>query len=142
MTDSENKSESKECSDTSKFLHSLTKGSRQVFILWLLSKNRMHGYSIISKINEAYEYMGVKVVHSSTIYPLLHSLEEQELIDSFEEYNGNKKIKSYETNEKGIERLNEIKKFIKSRPENKIFIDFLEEMIHDNNEFQYKEVNK
>lgn len=138
MKNSENESINEEHSiRNSKFLHSLIKGVRNVFLLWLLSKNRMHGYAIISKINETYQYMGVKVVHGSTIYPLLHSLEQEGLIESFEEYNGNKKIKSYEATEKGIETLNSIKDFIKSRPETDLFTTYLDEMIFDEDYFSY-----
>ena len=57
-----------------KFLHSLMKGVRNIFLLWLISQEKIHGYAIISKINEIYSNMGVKVVHGSTIYPILHSL--------------------------------------------------------------------
>lgn len=137
MIDSENESIPCECEIHTKFLHSLTKGVRNIFLLWLLSKNKMHGYAIVSKINEYYEYMGVKVVHGSTIYPLLHSLEKDGLIKSFEEYNGNKKVKVYQTTEKGITTLNSIKKFIKSRPENDIFKTYLDEMIFNEKEFVY-----
>lgn len=137
MIDSENESIPCECEIHTKFLHSLTKGVRNIFLLWLLSKNKMHGYAIVSKINEYYEYMGVKVVHGSTIYPLLHSLEKDGLIKSFEEYNGNKKVKVYQTTEKGITTLNSIKKFLKSRPENDIFKTYLDEMIFNDKEFVY-----
>ncbi len=137
MIDSENESIPCECEIHTKFLHSLTKGVRNIFLLWLLSKNKMHGYAIVSKINEYYEYMGVKVVHGSTIYPLLHSLEKDGLIKSFEEYNGNKKVKVYQTTEKGITTLNSIKKFLKSRPENDIFKTYLDEMIFNEKEFVY-----
>lgn len=121
-----------------KFIHSLLKGVRNVFLLWLLSKNKMHGYAIVSKINETYKYTGEKVVHGSTIYPLLHSLEKQGLIESSEEYNGNKKIKIYETTEKGIDTLNSLKQFIKSRPENDLFTTYLDEMIFNNEMFVYE----
>lgn len=137
MIDSENESIPCECEIHTKFLHSLTKGVRNIFLLWLLSKNKMHGYAIVSKINEHYGYMGVKVVHGSTIYPLLHSLENDGLIKSYEEYNGNKKIKMYQTTEKGITTLNSIKKFLKSRPENDIFKTYLDEMIFNDKEFVY-----
>lgn len=138
MIGSENKSKNNECSmGNMKFLYSLTRGVRKIFILWLLSKEKMHGYAIMSKINETFDYMDFKVVHGSTIYPLLHSLEEEGLIQSFEEYKGNKKIKTYETTEEGIKKLNSIKKFIKSRPENIILTTYLNEMLFDDNEFTY-----
>ena len=122
-----------------KFLHSLMKGVRNIFLLWLISQEKMHGYAIISKINEIYSNMGVKVVHGSTIYPLLHSLEKDGLIVSSEEYNGNHKVKMYEITEKGIITLNSIKTFIKQRPENDTLISYLDDMLFNDTEFVFKE---
>lgn len=122
-----------------KFLHSLMKGVRNVFLLWLISQEKIHGYAIISKINEIYSNMGVKVVHGSTIYPLLHSLEKEGLIVSSEEYNGNHKVKSYEITEKGLVTLNSIKKFIKRRPANDILISYFDDMLFNDTEFVFKE---
>jgi DNA-binding PadR family transcriptional regulator len=122
-----------------KFLHSLMKGVRNMFLLWLLSQEKMHGYAIITKINEIYSNMGVKVVHGSTIYPLLHSLENDGLIVSSEEYNGNHKVKMYEITEKGIVTLNSIKRFIKQRPKNDMLISYLDDMLFNDTEFLFKE---
>ncbi|WP_292474856.1 PadR family transcriptional regulator [Methanosphaera sp.] len=122
-----------------KFLHSLMKGVRNIFLLWLISQEKIHGYAIISKINEIYSNMGVKVVHGSTIYPLLHSLEKDGLIVSSEEYNGNHKVKMYEITERGIITLNSIKKFIKQRPSNDTLITYFDDMLFNDREFIFKE---
>lgn len=122
-----------------KFLHSLMKGVRNIFLLWLISQEKIHGYAIISKINEIYSNMGVKVVHGSTIYPILHSLEKDGLIVSSEEYNGNHKVKMYEITERGIITLNSIKKFIKQRPSNDILITYFDDMLFNDREFIFKE---
>ena len=113
------------------------KGVRNIFLLWLLRKEKMHGYALISKINEIYSYMGVKVVHGSTIYPLLHSLEKDGLIKSSEGINGNHKVKMYEITEKGVMTLNSIKHFIKKRPKNDTLIMYLNEMIFNDEDFIY-----
>ncbi|MEE1117765.1 MAG: PadR family transcriptional regulator [Methanosphaera sp.] len=122
-----------------KFLHSLMKGVRNIFLLWLISQEKIHGYAIISKINEIYSNMGVKVVHGSTIYPILHSLEKEGLIVSSEEYNGNHKVKMYEITERGIITLNSIKKFIKQRPSNDTLITYFDDMLFNDREFIFKE---
>lgn len=122
-----------------KFLHSLTKGVLNIFLLWLISQEKLHGYAIISKINEIYSNMGVKVVHGSTIYPILHSLEKDGLIVSSEEYNGNHKVKSYEITEKGVFTLNSIKKFVKLRPANDLLISYFDDMLFNDTEFVFKE---
>ena len=122
-----------------KFLDSLMKGVRNIFLLWLISQEKTHGYAIISKINEIYSNMGVKVVHGSTIYPILHSLEKEGLIVSSEEYNGNHKVKMYEITERGIITLNSIKKFIKQRPSNDTLITYFDDMLFNDREFIFKE---
>ena len=118
-----------------KFLHSLMKGVRNIFLLWLISQEKIHGYAIISKINEIYSNMGVKVVHGSTIYPILHSLEKDGLIVSSEEYNGNHKVKMYEITERGIITLNSIKQ----RPSNDTLITYFDDMLFNDREFIFKE---
>ena len=131
----ENEFSEKDFQDT-KFLNSLLKGVRNIYLLWLIGKKRMHGYAIISKINETSTYVGnKKVVHGSTIYPLLHSLENDGLITSVEEYNGNHKVKVYEITEKGVFTLNSIKTFIKSRPDDDTQINFIDEMIFNDKVF-------
>jgi len=130
-----------QCADV-KFLHSLVKGVRNIFLLWLISKNKMHGYAIISKINEIYSNMGEKVVHASTIYPLLHSLEDDGLIVSSEEYNGNHKVKVYEITEKGVLTLNSIKMFVKQRPSEDTILTYLDDMLFNDKEFVYGQVNE
>lgn len=137
MVQTVNKVDEKEMIIETKFLHSLLKGVKNVFLLWLLSKEKMHGYALISKINEIYGYMGVKVVHGSTIYPLLHSLEKDGLITSNEDFNGKHKVKTYEITEKGILTLNSIKRFIKQRPKNDTLITYLDEMIFNDEDFTY-----
>ena len=121
-----------------KFLHSLMKGGRNVFLLWLLNKEKLHGYAIISRINEIYSFMGEEVVHGSTIYPLLHSLEKDGFIISSEGFNGNHKVKMYEITEKGVSTLNSIKHFIKERPKNDILLKYLDEMIFTDEDFVYE----
>lgn len=143
MTLVENKKESKkDYYLKTKFLHSLIKGVRNVFLLWLLSKEKLHGYAIISKINEIYSFMGEEVVHGSTIYPLLHSLEKDGLIISSEGLNGNHKVKMYEITEKGIFALNSIKHFINERPKDDILLKYLDEMVFGDEDFVYKGVDK
>jgi DNA-binding PadR family transcriptional regulator len=118
----------------SSFLHSLVKGCKSVFLLWLLSKENLHGYAIMSKINEINENSNINSVHSSTVYPILHSLEKDGLIISSEGYNGNHKVKIYQITDKGILQLNSIKLFIKES-DNKTFRTYLDEMIFDDNLF-------
>ncbi|WP_069592767.1 PadR family transcriptional regulator [Methanosphaera sp. WGK6] len=113
-----------------KFLNSLIKGARNIFILWLISREKLHGYGLMSKINElSSDLPGDKTVHSSTIYPLLHKLEKDGLITSSQELNGNHKVKVYEITEDGLQMLNSIKYFIKQKREDNDLVLFFKDMI-------------
>lgn len=127
MTNTENK----EITDLNhEFLYSLMKGVRRIFILWLISKEKIHGYALINIINEAVSQVPeAKVVHGSTIYPILHQLKQEGLITSSVELNGKKKVKAYEITDKGLELLNLIKKVVRSRPQNDIMLLFIKDMI-------------
>ncbi|MDD6285580.1 PadR family transcriptional regulator [Candidatus Methanosphaera massiliense] len=136
--DTENKEHESAQTDiiNTKFLNSLLRGARNIFLLWLISQKKIHGYGIMNVINEAAVTVpGEKVIHSSTIYPLLHSLENDGLIKSSEELNGNHKVKMYEITDEGVLTLNSIKQFIKERPENAKIISFIDDMIFNDKIF-------
>lgn len=119
-----------------KFLNSLIRGTRNIFLLWLISQKKIHGYGIMSIINETSSQVpGEKVVHSSTIYPLLHSLEKDGLIESSQEFNGKHKVKMYNITDEGLFMLNSIKHFIKERPGNNKIISFIDDMIFNDKVF-------
>lgn len=122
--------------DTCKFLNSLLKGIKNIFILWIISQNKIHGYGIISKLNEALSSVSdQKVVYGSNIYPILHSLENDALIKSSEQLHGKNKVKMYEITEKGILFLNSLKYFIQSNPEHAFFMSFMDDLFFNDMEF-------
>lgn len=120
-----------------KFHNALVKGVRNIFILWLISKEKIHGYGIMSILNKTHSDMsGKKAVHSSTIYPILHTLEKDGLIKSSQELNGNHKVKMYEITNKGLKMLDSLKQFMnKKRPENNMLISFFDDMLFNDNMF-------
>lgn len=119
-----------------KFMNQLFKGIKTVFLLWLISQKKIHGYKIISKINEMNCFNNdVKFIHGSTVYPLLHSLEEKGLIKSSIDYNGKKKVKVYEITENGVLILNSIKKSIKDKPDNTLIKNYFDDMFFNDKEF-------
>ncbi len=111
-----------------KFLKSLLKGVRKIFILWIISKEKIHGYGLISKINDTSKINDITVIHGSSVYPILHSLEKEGLIISSEELNGNHKVKMYEITQEGKDTLNTIKSLTKSE-KNNILTNFVQDMI-------------
>jgi DNA-binding PadR family transcriptional regulator len=86
------------------------KGFGKTMILWLISKERIHGYELMTKINEISPSDEETVRGPSKIYPVLHDLEENGLIAGTWEAQGKRKIKYYEITEEGNETLERIRK--------------------------------
>jgi len=85
------------------------KGFGKTMILWIISKERIHGYEIMSKlntINPKKEMQG----KPGKIYPILHDLEKAGLITGTWEAHGKRKLKYYEITEEGVETLERIKR--------------------------------
>lgn len=97
---------SKQTADTS--LTSLLKGNTSVFILSILKEGPTHGYAIFHEI--AQRSNNVLQFKQGTVYPLLHILEDEELIASEwqETAPGNKRRRRvYSITEKGLRELDE-----------------------------------
>ncbi len=86
------------------------KGFGKTMILWLISKERTHGYELMTKINEISPSDEETVRGPSKIYPVLHDLEEEGLIKGTWKAQGKRKIKYYEITNEGTETLDRIRK--------------------------------
>ena len=62
---------------------SLVSGSTMMLILKLLGEKDMYGYEMIETLREKSE--NVFELKAGTLYPLLHGLEEKELVKSYEQ---------------------------------------------------------
>jgi PadR family transcriptional regulator, regulatory protein PadR len=86
----------------------LLKGSTTTLILSLLNSKPMYGYEIIKELES--KSNGIFSFKEGTIYPILHSLEEKELIVSYwGEGTGKRKRKYYKINNQGKEFIQEKK---------------------------------
>ncbi len=86
----------------------LLKGSTSTLILSLLNSKPMYGYEIIKELES--KSNGIFSFKEGTIYPILHSLEEKELIISYwGEGTGKRKRKYYKINNQGKEFIQEKK---------------------------------
>lgn len=87
----------------------LRKGSTSILILSLLEKEDMYGYQITQELKKATEH--VFELKEGTLYPMLHSLEKENAIESywFDAENG-KRRKYYKITRDG-------KKLLKSKKE-------------------------
>lgn len=108
-----------------KLLKSL-KGFGKTMILWIISKERIHGYEIMSKMNSINP--AEKKLHGKPgkIYPMLHDLEKAGLIKGTWEAHGKRKVKYYEITEEGIQTLERMRKVFRCHR-----TDLLEEFWRD-----------
>jgi len=95
----------------------LYKGSLQTIILKLLEKNeKMYGYEITQKVKELTK--GELTITEGALYPALHKLESDGLLDVEVAKVGNRLRKYYKLTENGTKetanRLAELEEFIKT----------------------------
>ena len=83
----------------------LVYGSMTMLLLKLLSEQDMYGYEMISVLRERSE--NVFELKAGTLYPLLHSLEEKNLLESYEQEALGKVRKYYSITKAGRKLLQE-----------------------------------
>lgn len=84
----------------------LIKGSTVILILSLLENNSMYGYEMIKEIEK--KSNGVFMFKEGTLYPILHTLESDGMVESFwSDGEGNRKRKYYKITDKGKRNLKE-----------------------------------
>ena len=83
----------------------LIKGSTAMLVMSVLKKNDMYGYKIIKELELQSE--SVFELKEGTLYPILHALEKENLLESYwEEFDGRKR-KYYHLTRKGTKSLKE-----------------------------------
>lgn len=83
----------------------LVSGSMTMLLLELLSEQDMYGYEMISVLRERSE--NVFELKAGTLYPLLHSLEEKNLLEAYEQEALGKVRKYYSITKEGRKLLQE-----------------------------------
>ncbi|MDT8717732.1 helix-turn-helix transcriptional regulator [Clostridium sp. 19966] len=84
----------------------LLKGSTVILILTLLDRKDMYGYEMIKEIELKSE--GIFKFKEGTLYPILHSLEEERFVECYWlEAEGSRKRKYYKITKGGKEILKE-----------------------------------
>ncbi len=81
----------------------LLKGSTSLLVLRLLETENMYGYEMINTLKERSE--NVFELKEGTLYPILHSLEENGWIDSYWDESTAKKRKYYTITKEGRKHL-------------------------------------
>jgi PadR family transcriptional regulator, regulatory protein PadR len=82
----------------------LLKGSTVILLLTLLQKRNMYGYEMIRELDE--QSGGVFSLKEGTLYPILHSLEDLDMVHSYwQQGRGDRKRKYYSITDFGKEHL-------------------------------------
>lgn len=87
---------------------SLISGSTSMLLLRLLEDKDMYGYEMIEELEKRSN--NIFRLKAGTLYPLLHALEEKDLLTSYEEPVGGKLRKYYSITKQG-------KRYLKSKKE-------------------------
>lgn len=72
---------------------SLMTGSTTMLILKLLENGEMYGYQMIEELERRSE--SVFTLKAGTLYPLLHTLEQQGMVESHEQISENERSRKY-----------------------------------------------
>ncbi len=86
---------------------SLLSGSTTMLLLRLLEEKDMYGYEMIDTLRK--QSNNVFELKAGTLYPLLHSLEEKNLLFSYEEEINGKVRKYYQLSKEGKKNLKQKK---------------------------------
>lgn len=76
-----------------KFDKALISGSTSLMLLKLLSEKDMYGYEMIEKLE--LRSQNIFSLKAGTLYPLLHTLEQQGMIESYEQLSNNARPRIY-----------------------------------------------
>lgn len=85
----------------------LMKGSTTILIMHLLKAKDMYGYQMIEELRT--KSKNVFELKAGTLYPLLHTLEQKEIVETYETEANGRIRKYYHLTEKGIQLLQEKK---------------------------------
>ena len=111
-----------------KFLKHFSNGITHKLILWIISKETIHGYGLMKKLDEFFSFEDGDCdmkINSSKIYPILSRMEDKGLISGEWKINeNNKRVKYYSITDDGMEVLNQIQSHMSSILEHPSWLAF------------------
>lgn len=118
--------------DEKKFIKHYSNGITRNLILWIISKEKIHGYGIMKRLDEFFEFENrdceIKNT-SSKIYPILRKMEDKGLIVGEWEVNeNNKRVKYYTITDDGVQILDSIRNIMNSIVNNPSWLMFYKDM--------------
>lgn len=101
-------------------------------ILWIISKEDIHGYGIMKKLNEFFSFEDSKceiTVNSSKIYPILSKMEKNGfIVGEWKINDNNKRVKFYSITEEGETFLKTIQHHMNNVLDNPSWLEFFKDM--------------
>lgn len=122
------------------FLKHFSNGLTRNLILWIISKEKIHGYGIMKRLDEFFDFDDVDCDiknTSSKVYPILRKMEKKGLIIGEWEINeNNKRVKYYSITDDGLQILDNIRNILINVLNNPSWINYYQDMtgVEINNE--------
>ena len=126
--------------DEKKILKHFFNGLNRNLILWIISKEKIHGYGIMKKLDEFFDFGNVNCDiknTSSKVYPILRKMEDKGLIIGEWQINeNNKRVKYYTITDEGLLILDNIRSVMNYIVNNPSWLMFYKDMagVEINNE--------
>lgn len=114
-----------------KLVKHFSNGITHNLILWIISKEPIHGYGIMKKLDEFFEFADEDCElksSSSKVYPILRKMESNGLIIGEWQTVNNKRVKYYSITQDGEIVLNHIKSNMINGFKNPSWLYFIEDM--------------
>ena len=115
-----------------KLIKHFSNGLTRNLILWIISKEKIHGYGIMKKLDEFFDFddldCDIKNT-SSKVYPILRKMESNGLIVGEWDINeNNKRVKYYTITEDGLLILDHMSRVMKSIANNPSWLMFYKDI--------------
>ena len=118
--------------DEKKILKHFFNGLTRNLILWIISKEKIHGYGIMKKLDEFFDFDDVNCEiknTSSKVYPILRKMEDKGLIIGEWQINeNNKRVKYYTITDEGLLILDNIRSVMNYIVNNPSWLMFYKDM--------------
>ena len=115
-----------------KLVKHFSNGITHNLILWIISKETIHGYGIMKKLDEFFSFGEVEcemTASSSKIYPILSKMEKKGLIKGEWDINeNNKRVKFYSITDEGRIVLKAIRNHMNQVISNPKWMEFVKDM--------------
>lgn len=115
-----------------KLLKYFFNGITHKLILWIISKEPIHGYGIMKKLDDFFNFEDSSCelnINSSKIYPILSKMEKKGLIIGEWKVNeNNKRVKYYSITDSGTELLDQISNRMNNILDNPSWLSFFSDM--------------